>query len=57
MCNHAKKTVFLIEVKDPNDPICSYKWMYDAINAEMRELLQRGTFKFIIREDILPLVM
>ena len=45
---------FLTEVLTPNDPRSSSSRMTDAKRAEIKGLLERGTFKVILREEIPP---
>ena len=44
--------VYLTEILNPNDPRSDSIEMGEAKKAEIRSLLERGTFKVILREDI-----
>ena len=46
--------VFLTEVLSPNDPRASSARMSEAKKAEIKGLLERGTFKVILREEVPP---
>ena len=45
---------FLTEVLNPNDPRSSSSRMTDAKRAEIKGIMERGTFKVILREEIPP---
>lgn len=47
-------SVFLTEVLDPTDPRTSSIQMTTAKRAEIRGLLERGTFRIILREEVPP---
>lgn len=49
---HSHEDVYLTEVIRDKDPRSSSKEMPEAKRREIRGLLERGTFKVILREDI-----
>lgn len=46
--------VYLSEILHPTDPITKSPEMNDAKNTEIRGLLKRGTFTFILKKDVPP---
>jgi len=48
------ESVYMTEIIDVNDPRSCSKKMDDAKRSEIRNLLQRGTFKVILREELPP---
>ena len=53
----SKTTVCHIEMIQSDDPRVSDPCMREAVNAEARDLLNRDTFKAVLREEILAVQM